>query len=465
MLRAFRLAAGLSQEALAERTGLSARGISDLERGIHQAPYQQTLAQLLDGLGLDEEQRAALTAAARRPARTGGRPAGRDGAGAHHLPEEATSFLGRAGELATVTSLLRRPDVRMVTLTGPGGSGKTRLAVRAAGRLLDDFADGVCLVSLAALTDPQVVPSAVAAALGLRETEGHSPAEAVLDHLRPRDLLLVLDNFEQLTDAAWLLTELLEHCPRLRLLVTSRAVLHLSWEFVLEVPPLRVPDLSRGGDQDYAALARYEGVALFVERALAADATFAVTGENARAIAEICSRLDGLPLAIELAAARLRVLPPAALLERLSSRLTLLVGGAKDRPTRQQTLRAAIDWSYSLLDEHEQRLFARLGVFAAGCTVAAAEAVCPVAGDLSAGVLDGVASLVDKSLLRRREHGSDRLPAGPSEPGADPEPHLGMLETIREYALERLAASDEEPVIREQHAAYYLSVAEQAADR
>jgi predicted ATPase/transcriptional regulator with XRE-family HTH domain len=453
LLREFRLAARLSQEALAERAGMSARGISDLERGIHRAPYQQTVNLLLDALELDREQRALMAAAARRPGRITTVPLRPETSSRHNLPEEATSFIGRATEVAMLKDLLQRPQVRLVTLTGPGGSGKTRLALRAAANLLGEFTDGVFFVSLAAITDPQVVPSAIAAALTLREREGRGPMDAVLDYLSGRNLLLVLDNIEHLPDASELLPELLEHCPKLHLLVTSRAVLHLSWESIFEVQPLAVPD--SGSSIDLQALSRYEGVALFIERARAADPAFAVTGQDASAVAEICCRLDGLPLAIELAAARLRVLPPQALLGRLSNRLTFLTGGARDRPTRQQTLRAAIDWSYSLLDDREQRLFARLAVFAGGSTLDAAEVVGALATDAQDGgvpsVLDCAASLIDKSLLRR------------SYPAASPEPQLRMLETIREYALERLEDSGEEAIIRRQHAIYFLSLAEQAA--
>jgi predicted ATPase/tetratricopeptide (TPR) repeat protein/DNA-binding XRE family transcriptional regulator len=453
LLREFRLAARLSQEALAERAGMSARGISDLERGIHRAPYQQTVNLLIDALELDREQRALVTAAARRTGRTAAAPVRPETSPGHNLPEEATSFIGRAAELALLRDLLQRPQVRLVTLTGPGGCGKTRLALRAAANLLGEFPDGVCFVSLAALTDPQVVPSAIAAALTLREREGREPLDAVLDHLSSRNMLLVLDNVEHLPQASELLPELLKHCPKLRLLVTSRAVLHLTWESIFEVQPLAVPE--PGSSIDHQELSRYEGIALFIERARAADPAFAVTGQEAPAIAEICSRLDGLPLAIELAAARLRVLPPHALLGRLSNRLTFLTGGARDRPTRQQTLRAAIDWSYSLLDGSEQRLFARLAVFAGGCTLEAAEAIGALATDpqedVAASVLDCAASLIDKSLLRR------------NDPAASPEPHLRMLETIREYALERLEDSGEETVIRRQHATFFLAFAEQAA--
>jgi predicted ATPase/tetratricopeptide (TPR) repeat protein len=453
LLREFRLAARLSQEALAERAAMSARGISDLERGIHRAPYQQTVNLLVDALGLDRGQRALMAAAARRTGRMAAVPPRPQTSPRHNLPEEATSFVGRAAELAMLKDLLQRPQVRLVTLTGPGGSGKTRLALRAAANLLGEFTDGVCFVSLAALTDPQVVPSAIAAALALREQEGRGPMDVVLDYLSDRNLLLVLDNVEHLPDASELLPELLEHCPKLHLLVTSRAVLRLSWEFIFEVQPLAVPD--PGSSIDLQTLSRYEGVALFVERATAADPAFAVTGPDASAVAEICSRLDGLPLAIELAAARLRVLPPRALLGRLSNRLTFLTGGARDQPTRQQTLRAAIDWSYSLLDDREQRLFARLAVFAGGCTLEAAEVVGAPGNDARDGdagwVLDCAASLIDKSLLRRNDL------------AASPEPHLRMLDTIREYALERLVDSGEEAIVRRQHATYFRTVAEQAA--
>jgi predicted ATPase/tetratricopeptide (TPR) repeat protein len=453
LLREFRLAAHFSQEALAERAGMSARGISDLERGIHRAPYQQTVNLLFDALGLDREQQALMAAAARRSGRTAAVPLRSHTSPRHNLPEEATSFIGRAAELAMLKDLLQRPQVRLLTLTGPGGSGKTRLALRTAANLVSEFTDGVFFVSLAAVTDPQVVPSAIAAALALREQEGHGPLDAVLDYLSSRNILLVLDNIEHLPDASELLPELLEHCPQLRLLVTSRVVLHLSWESIFEVQPLAVPD--PGSRIDLQALSRYEGVALFIERARAADPAFAVTGQDASAVAEICCRLDGLPLAIELAAARLRVLPPQALLGRLSNRLTFLTGGARDRPTRQQTLRAAIDWSYSLLDDSEQRLFARLAVFAGGCTLEAAETVGVLPTDAETGdaasVLDCAASLIDKSLLRR------------NDPADSPEPHMRMLDTIREYALERLQASGEETVIRRQHALCFLSLAEQAA--
>ena len=462
LLRQFRLAAGLPQEELAERAGTSARGISDLERGVHRVPHRHTLIQLVEALGLDREQRAALEAASRRTVRAAASPPRRE-VSLHNLPEEATSFIGRAAEIAALEDLLRKPEVRLVTLTGPGGSGKTRLALRAAANLLGEFPDGVFFVSLGALDDPQVVPSAIAAALSLREREGHGPADAMEEHLRGRNLLLVLDNFEHLPGASRLLPGLLERCPKLRLLVTSREVLRLSWEYVFEVQPLTVPDPAHKGDRQ--VLSHYDGVALFIERARAADSTFAVTDENAPAVAEICYRLDGLPLAIELAAARVRVFPPQALLRRPSSQLKLLTGGARDRPTRQQTLRAAIDWSYSLLNDKEQRLFARLAAFAGGCTMEAVEAVCNVTGDLEADTLDDaasaaedaawvvndMASLVDKSLLRR------------CEPTAYPEPRLRMLETIREYALERLEESGEETMVRRQHAAYFLSLAEQAA--
>ncbi len=448
LLKRFRQAAGLSQEALAERARMSARGISDLERGVHRVPYRETLRLLLDALDLNEEQRAVLEAASRGAARPHGGLV-RQLSPPHNLSEESTSFVGRTGEISMLQELLHRPDARLITLTGPGGSGKTRLALRTAAGALGDFADGVFFVPLAAVADPDLVPSSIAATLGVREREGRRLAETLKEHLRDKTILLVLDNFEHLLDAAGVVPELLEECPGLRLLVTSQTILRLSWEYVFALQPLAVPAPPHDGARQ--EMSHYEGVALFVQRARAANSAFQVTNENVAAVAEICYRLDGLPLAIELAAARIRLFPPQALLGRLSSRLKLLVGGARDQPTRQQTLRAAIDWSYSLLGETEQNLLARLAVFAGGCTIEAAEVVCEVSGGDQIDVLAGVASLVDKSLLW---HGAE---------AAQPEPRLRMLATIREYALERLAATGAGDEVRRRHACYFLDLAERAA--
>jgi predicted ATPase/Tfp pilus assembly protein PilF/DNA-binding XRE family transcriptional regulator len=448
LLKRFRQAAGLSQEALAERARMSARGVSDLERGVHRAPYRETLRQLMDALDLNEEQRAALEAASHRTPRPYGQPV-RQPSPPHNLSEESTSFVGRVDEISMLQELLHRPDARLITLTGPGGCGKTRLALRTAASSLGGFADGVFFVPLATLADPDLVLTSMAATLGVREREGRRFADTLKEYLRDKTILLVLDNFEHLLDAAGGLSGLLEECPGLRLLVTSQTILKLSWEYVFTLQPLAVP--APPHDSGTQEISHYEGVALFVQRARAASSAFQVTNDNVAAVAEICYRLDGLPLAIELAAARIRLFPPQALLGRLSSRLKLLVGGARDQPTRQQTLRAAIDWSYSLLDETEQNLLARLAVFAGGCTIEAAEVVCEVSRGDQIDVLTGVASLVDKSLLWR---GGDI---------SQPEPRLRMLATIREYALERLAAIGAGDEVGRQHACYFLELAERFA--
>jgi len=360
-----------------------------------------------------------------------------------NLPDEPTPFIGRETEIAQVTGLLRNPHVRMVTLTGPGGTGKTRLALQVGRSHLQDFRDGVFFVDLAPLADPDLVPSAIAEALSVEIRAGVSAVSGLTDVLERKHLLLVLDNFEHLLAAAPVVADLLERCRELHVLVTSRTPLHLSWEHEHVVPPLLLPDPNDIADPD--RLAHIEAVALFCERARAARSSFAVTSENASALAEICHRLDGLPLALELAAARTRLFSPQALLERLDKRLQLLTGGARDRPTRQQTLRGAVDWSYSLLEEEEKGLFARLSVFWGGCTLAAAGAV---AGDQGDDVLDGVASLVEQSLLRQ---------------SGEQEPRFVMLETIREYAAERLEDLGDAEQLREEHAGYYLVLAEEGA--
>ncbi|MHB8574204.1 MAG: TIR domain-containing protein [Dehalococcoidia bacterium] len=370
-----------------------------------------------------------------------------------NLPVAPTSFVGREQELAAVAGLLA--GARLVTLTGPGGTGKTRLALAAAEQAQDAFPDGVVFVELGALTDAELVPGAVAQALGLGESSGQSPAEAVAAFLRRRALLLVLDNFEQVTDAAGFVRTLLAGSTALKLLLTSRTVLRLPGEREYPVPPLPLPPPGLRGDA--AALARSPAVALFVQRAQDARPDFTLSEENAAAVSEICRRLDGLPLAIELAAARVRVLTPAAMLGRLDNSLKLLTGGSRALPERQQTLRGAIQWSYDLLDAGEQALFRRLSVFAGGCTLESAEAV--AANNYSQlttdyafpDVLDGIESLVEKSLLRRGEESA----AG--------ETRFSMLGTIRAFGLEQLEAAGELDAARDAHAAYYLAQAEAAA--
>jgi predicted ATPase/class 3 adenylate cyclase len=367
------------------------------------------------------------------------------------LPDEPTPFIGRGEEIDAVSALLQRPAVRLVTLTGTGGSGKTRLALQVGASLLYGFEDGVFFVSLASIGDPELVASAIAGALNVKEAGGQPLTEVLKDYLHEKRLLLILDNFEHLLGACNFVADLLEVCRKLKVLITSREVLHLSREYTFDVPPLPVPNPKHL--PDLASLSQYGAVALFIERARAAKAGFAITNENAQAIAEICYRLDGLPLAIELAAARIRLFPPQALLGRLSSRLKLLTGGARDAPTRQQTLRGAIDWSYSLLDEGEQTLFARLAVFAGGCTLETALGVCDPEGTLDRDPLVGLASLVEKSLLRQD---SSRVPALAGDP------RFTMLETIREYAQERLEASGEADRLRRAHAAHFVDMAEAA---
>jgi predicted ATPase len=365
------------------------------------------------------------------------------------LPAPRTRLIGRERELARVKKLLRNENVRLVTLTGAGGSGKTRLALQAAAGLSDEFPGGVYFAALASINNRGGVLSAIAQLLGVRHTGGKPLVEALREHLRlsvSSPILLLLDNFEHLLDQAPLLADLLEACLTLKIFVTSRAVLHVYGEHEYPVPPLAVPDLKRL--PPFEELARYSAVALFVERAAAADPGFTLNAGNGQAVAEICARIDGLPLAIELAAARVKMLAPAALLSRLQSRLEILTGGPVDLPARQQTLRRTIGWSHELLSPAEQKLFRRLSVFSGGCTLESAEAVADTRRDLGIDVLAGVASLVDISLLQRvrLDDGADRFL---------------MLETIREYGLERLAVSGETEAVMLAHAAYCLVVAEE----
>jgi predicted ATPase/class 3 adenylate cyclase len=364
----------------------------------------------------------------------------------NNLPAQPNTLIGREREVSVVRDLLRRAGVRLVTLTGPGGTGKTRLALQVASELLDEFTHGVWFVNLAPISDSALVISTIAQTLGVKESGSQSLVDMLKTYLHTKQMLLLLDNFEQVINAAVAVAELLIAAPGLKVLVTSRALLHLSGEHEFTVPPLALPE--RQPLMDLARLTQYEAVRLFIERAQAVRADFAVTNENAPAVAEICHRLDGLPLAIELAAARVKLFPPMALLARLSSRLAILTGGPADLPARQQTLRNTIDWSYQLLDAGEKALFARLGVFVGGWNLAAAEAVCTIDGDRPLEVLDGIASLLDKSLLRQPE-------------GVDVEPRFTMLETIREYALERLAASGEGEAIRQRHALFFTNLAEE----
>ncbi len=365
------------------------------------------------------------------------------GAGGN-LPVPLTSFVGREREIAAAASALRVDGIRLLTLTGPGGVGKTRLAVRVAKELIDDFLDGVWFVSLATVDDPSLIAATVATAIGVREVAGRPIVDGLQAFLRGKHALLILDNFEHVLKAAPLVTDLLATCAQLTVLVTSRATLRLSGEHDLAVPPFAVPDIGRLPSLE--ALHTEPAVRLFIDRARAARDDFALTVENAATVARICNRLDGLPLAIELAAARSKFLPPQALLNRLEQRLPLLTGGPRDAPTRLRTMREAIAWSHDLLSEEEQTLFRRLGVFVGGFTLEAAGSVTQEPG---VDVFAGVAALVDQSLVRRLD-----TVAG--------EPRFWMLEIVREFGLERLRASGEEPAIRARHATYFLARAEEA---
>jgi len=366
------------------------------------------------------------------------------------IPPHLTPLVGRAREVAQAVALLRRSDVRLLTLTGPPGVGKTRLGVAVAAAVHEAYADGVYVVPLAPLGAPELVIPTVARALGLREEPGRPAIETLIVYLHDRRMLLVLDNVEHLVAAAPRLADLLAACPAVDVLATGRAALRVDGEQELSVPPLASPAPTQSLVEE---VVRYPAVDLFVQRARALAPDFALTPANAPAVAAICRRLDGLPLAIELAAARIKLLSPRALLNRLDDRLDVLSGGPPHLPERQRTLRGALDWSYNLLTPGEQDLFGRLAVFVGGCTLEAAEAVCAMPGPAPMPVLDGLTSLIDNNLARvEREVDSE----------GDGEPRVGMLETMREYGLERLEATGDTTAVRGRHAAYYLALAEAA---
>ena len=365
----------------------------------------------------------------------------------NNLPVQPTPFIGREQEVAAVAHLLRREEVRLLTLTGPGGIGKTRMALQVAAELSEEFPDGVYFVNLAPIRDPGFVVPTIAQVLDVKEIAWQPLLDLLKAVLREQQLMLLLDNFEQVVGAAIQVAGLLAACPQLKVLVTSRMVLHVQAEQEFTVPPLAVPEPRHL--PDLVALSQYEALALFLSRAQTVKPEFQLSNANARSVAEICRHLDGLPLAIELAAARLKLLPPQALLARLGQRLAVLTSGARDAPARQQTLRNTIAWSYHLLNGEEQRLFRRLSVFVGGCTLQALEAIGAALDGEAGRVFEGVASLLDQSLLQQTEQDGE-------------EPRLVMLETIREFGLEVLEASGEMKTTQHAHAGYYLALAEES---
>ena len=366
----------------------------------------------------------------------------------NNLPIQPTPFIGRESEVDALQRLLLQQNVRLVTLTGPGGVGKTRLALQGAAELAEHFADGTWFVSLAPISDPELVIPAIIQTLGLREAREQSPLEHLKGALQVKQTLLLLDNFEQVVSAAPQVAELLTICPQVKVLITSREGLHVRAEREFPVPALALPDARHL--PELGVLSQYAAVALFIERAQAVKPDFQVTNTNAPAVAEICTCLDGLPLAIELAAARVKLLPPQALLARLGQRLPLLTRSARDVPARQQTLRKTIQWSYDLLSTQEQRVFRLLSIFVGSCTLQAIEAIAVDFVDDTTSILDAVASLIDKNLVQQTVQEGEVV-------------RLKLLETIREYGLEMLSSSGEMEKARQVHAAYYLALAQEAA--
>jgi predicted ATPase/DNA-binding XRE family transcriptional regulator len=428
LLRRHRLQRGMTQAELSERALLSERTISDIERGL-KLPQAGNVRRLADAMGLSPELTEQFASLRRRTRHDGGRQAAPE----RSLPISLTTFVGRKRELADVQRLLR--SNRLLTLIGPGGTGKTRVALRAAEAVAGRYSDGVYFVDLTPLSDPRLVLPTVAQVLAVTDDGRRTPLEALTNALRQREVLLLLDNFEQVIDAAPDIGALLGGCPRVHVLVTSRAPLRIAGEQEQPIPPL---------DQQ-------EAVWLFVERAQAANQDFALTADNSDAVAELCRRLDGLPLAIELAAARSGLLSPKAMLTRLERRLPLLTGGQRDAAARHRSLRDTIAWSYDLLEPRDRALFGQLSVFVGGCSLEAAQAV---SGRGRQDALDGLDVLVGSSLLRSISAGADTTQV-----------RVTQLETVREFGVELLESNRELESVRERHAAYFLGLAEQSEPR
>lgn len=448
-----RKALDLTQQALADLVGYSVATLKKIEAD-ERRPSRQMAERLADYLGIPDDQRGIFIECARGlqsmdrmpltraplPAPNAPRPS--------NLPTPLTPLIGREAEIAAVKRYLSLPGTRLLTLTGPPGIGKTRLGIQIASELCPDFDEGVYFIPLAPLTTPDLVPRALSQILGINESEERSLVTALISYIQSKPMLLVLDNFEHLLAAAPTLVEVLQACPRLKILATSRSALNVSGEHQYPVSPLLLPDT--GGHLSIETLAEYPSIILYVNRAQAADPYFTLTEANADAVAKICSRLDGLPLAIELAAAHTRLLKPQELLNRLDHRFSLLSGGPTDLPPRQRTLRAAIRWSYDLLVDWEQIIFSRLAIFLGGWTLEAAEAIGVAVNeqaDEDRDIFSALSALVDKSLVQK------------SEP-AQMQARFTMLETIREYALEKLAEQGEIEMIRKRHSDFFLKLAE-----
>jgi predicted ATPase/transcriptional regulator with XRE-family HTH domain len=469
-LRQQRKSRDFTQEELADRIGCAIETIRKIESG-RRRPSRQMAELLAVALGASSEEVRALVDLARAsedppvmldvPSSSYSPYAFPEGWAAHtrvpqrpnvRLPAQRTTFIGRGREVRRVCRLLMQRDVRLATLTGPPGIGKTRLALQVATSMGEYMEDGVYFVPLSSLSDPGMMASAIARSLGLKEVPNRSIVEMLQEHLSDKELLLLLDNFEHILAGGPQVSELISACPEVKILVTSRSALHLYGEHQVAVPPLALPDVETSQGEKVEELAKYEAITLFEQRARSLIPAFTVDARNVAVVAEICRQLDGLPLAIELAAARIKLLPPEAILERLTSRLNLLTSGGLDLPPRQRTLRGAIDWSYGLLDQADKALFRRMAVFVGGAEMDSIGTVCTLPSETGFDTLAQVNSLLDKNLVRRADNMRGQS-------------YFWMLSTIREYALSKLVESGEEATIRRRHAGQCLSLAESAAPR